>query len=221
MAYSCDNSWYIYIYHYTFTSSFMCCSVICRFSWLTLSFWSSASILQLFSSWQLRRNCISSFHFFNCFFMYLPEIQEGGIFARPDIHKYMQSQKWANALAQTLSTLLVQEIFVSFGIRGQYFKSWTISMELARTWVFQMRKYESWVELWPGLNLSPWGFTFLTKVAATGETTAVPLYRSKLLIATPWSAKDSYFMPGKHWSKSSFYPFDRVSSCLWYSLQFL
>lgn len=36
--------------------------------------------------------------------------------------------------------LLVQEVFVSFGIRGQYFRSWTLSMELARTRVFQMRK---------------------------------------------------------------------------------
>lgn len=168
----------------------MCCSIICRFSWLTLSFWSFASILQLFSTWQLWRNCISSFHFFNCFFMYLPEIQKGGIFARPDIHKYMQSQKRTNTLAQTLSTLLVQEIFVSSGVRGQYFRNWIVSMELARTWVFQMRKYESWVELWPGLNLASWGFTFPTKSAATGETIAVPLYRSKLLITTAWAAKD-------------------------------
>lgn len=187
MAHSCDNSWSIY--HYTFTSSFMCCSVICRFSWLTLRLCSFASILQLFSSWQLWRNCILSFHLLNCFFMYLPEIQEGGIFARPDIHKYMHSWKWANTLAQTLSPLLVQGNFVSFGIRGQYFRSWTVSMELARTWVFQMRKYGSWVELWPHLNLPSWGFTFPTKVAATGETIAVPLHRSKLLIATPWPAR--------------------------------
>lgn len=32
--------------------------------------------------------------------------------------------------------LLVQEVFVSFGIRGQYFRSWTVSMELARIRVF-------------------------------------------------------------------------------------
>lgn len=42
-----------YIYHYTFISCFICCSSICKFSWLALKLWSVVSILQLLSSWQL------------------------------------------------------------------------------------------------------------------------------------------------------------------------